>query len=156
MVKIKVIAVGKDKDAWISAGCAHYIKLLKRFAAVEIIMVPSAKATSSLTPGQIRKQEAERISKVMSKGFNVALTDRGAKMDTDAFAKWLEKKIDSSGASINFIVGGAHGLHSSVLSRAGEVVSLSPLTFSHQLVRLVLLEQIYRAFSIRHGTDYHK
>ncbi|UCG60550.1 MAG: 23S rRNA (pseudouridine(1915)-N(3))-methyltransferase RlmH [Candidatus Zixiibacteriota bacterium] len=156
MIKLRIIAVGKDKDTWVSEACAHYIKLLKRFAVVEVKIVPSTKAAPSIPPDQIMRREAERISTLMSKGFNIALANRGRKMDTDEFAKWLQAKIDTSRGIINFIIGGPHGLHRSVLSQVSEVVSLSPLTFSHQLVRLVLLEQIYRALSITHGTDYHK
>ena len=156
MIKLKVIAVGKDKDSWVTDGCAHYLKLLKRFATVEIKIVPSVKSASSMPPDQIMKMEAERLTKEMTRATHVALTDTGKKMDTASFSKWLTGQVDTSGGMISFIIGGAYGLDKDVLAKADQVISLSPLTFSHQLVRLVLLEQLYRAFSVAHGTDYHK
>lgn len=161
MVKLRIIAVGKDKDRWISDGVAHYTKLLKRYAAVEIVTVSSPKSAASLPPAQLKKKEGERLIKSLSGkggtvGVSAALTDTGKKIDTPGFTRWLDKTVARSGGTINFIIGGAHGLDESVLSSADHVISLSPLTFSHQLVRLILLEQLYRAFSIVHNTAYHK
>jgi 23S rRNA (pseudouridine1915-N3)-methyltransferase len=161
LVKLRIVAVGKDKDRWISDGVAHYAKLLKRYAAVEIVTVSSPKSTASLPSSQLKKKEGEQLTKSLSGrgaavGVSVALTDTGKRMDTLAFSKWLDKTVTRSGGAINFIIGGAHGLDECILSGADDIISLSPLTFSHQLVRLVLLEQLYRAFSILHNTDYHK
>ncbi len=160
MVRLRIIAVGKDKDRWVSDGIAHYTKLLKRFAKVEIKIAPSPKSTASSLPASLMKEEARRLIKVLdtknvSGSPTVALADTGRNMDTMAFSKWLEKTTSRVG-TINFIIGGAYGLEDTILNRADHVISLSPLTFSHQLVRLVLLEQLYRALSITHGTDYHK
>ena len=108
MVKLRIIAVGKDKDAWVTEACAHYVKLLKRFAVVEIKTVPSVKRGSSLTASQIMKQEAERLTPELSKGVSIALADSGRKMDTQSFSKWLEKTKDASGGTVQFIIGGAY------------------------------------------------
>ncbi|MEW6413512.1 MAG: 23S rRNA (pseudouridine(1915)-N(3))-methyltransferase RlmH [Candidatus Zixiibacteriota bacterium] len=156
MVKIKIIAIGKDKDTWVSDGCAHFVKLLGRWAKVEFVVVPSLKNTASLSPTLIKQKEAERLLPAITTGHVVALCDSGRKMDTSAFSKWLEGTASKSGGTITFIIGGAYGLDDRVLDKADEVLSLSSLTFSHQLVRLVLLEQLYRALSILQGTDYHK
>lgn len=156
MIKLRIIAIGKDKDRWISAGCEHCVKLLKRFATVELKIIPSPKISPSMTPDEIMKKEAERIVKQMSRGVNIALVDSGRQMDSIAFSSWLRKQIDTGDGPVNFVIGGPYGLHESILSQASETISLSALTFSHQLVRLVLLEQLYRALSIAHGTDYHK
>ncbi|MBU8932827.1 MAG: 23S rRNA (pseudouridine(1915)-N(3))-methyltransferase RlmH [candidate division Zixibacteria bacterium] len=152
---MRIIAVGKDKDRWVSDGCAHYEKLLSRFARLEWQIVQPAKH-SSMSSKEIMKDEGERLLARLGKGSVIALGDTGDRHDSKSFAKVLEKLQISSGGSVNLVIGGAYGLDESVLSRADMILSLSPMTFSHQLVRLVLLEQLYRGFSILHGTDYHK
>jgi len=156
LIKIRIVAVGKDKDPWISEGAAHYTKLLKRFAKVEIVTIPTAKARGNLQAEEITRKEAARLMKHVGGGVSVALLDKSKPMDTDKFARWLQGTIDTSGGSINFIIGGAFGLHPSILAAADQTLSLSPLTFSHQIVRLVLMEQLYRGFSLIHNTGYHK
>ena len=156
MLKIKIIAVGKDKDRWTSDGCDHYAKLLSRFASVQIKLLPTVKSSASLSPNEIRASEAERIEKEVSRGYRIALSDHGTTMDSIGFARVLEKLHTQSSGLITLLIGGAHGLDDRVIKRADMVLSLSEMTFSHQLIRLVLLEQLYRAFSIIHGTAYHK
>ncbi len=155
LLKIRVIAVGKDKDRWTTESCAHFEKLLSRYARVEWKIVSPAKG-SSLSPDLIKKDESERILKALGKGLVVALADTGESLDSPSFARKLEKWQTISGGTLNLVVGGAYGLNSAIMKRADSALSLSPLTMSHQLVRPVLLEQLYRAFSILHGTDYHK
>jgi 23S rRNA (pseudouridine1915-N3)-methyltransferase len=156
LLKIRIIAVGKHKDRWVEEGCAHFEKLLSRFAKVEWKILASSKESSSLSSTEIKKREARLLEKECQRGLCVALTDKGEQKDTPAFAKMLETMQVKSGGMLNFIIGGAYGLDDSIIDKADHILSLSPLTFSHQLVRLVLLEQLYRAFSICHGTDYHK
>jgi len=154
--KIRVIAVGKDKDRWVTDGCAHYEKLLSRFVTVQWVLVSPLKAASSLTPAQIKKREAERILKRFEKGIHVALADAGEPADSPTLARRLQGWLIQGRGIVSFLIGGPYGLDDPVLQRADHVLSLSFLTFPHQLVRLVLLEQLYRALSIMHGTDYHK
>jgi 23S rRNA (pseudouridine1915-N3)-methyltransferase len=123
---------------------------------VEIRLLPSIKAGSSLPPAEIKAREAERLESELGNGYLVALHDRGEKFDSPAFARRLEKLQTQSSGTIVFVIGGAFGLDSKLLERAQLRLSLSALTFSHQMVRLILLEQLYRAFSILHGTAYHK
>jgi 23S rRNA (pseudouridine1915-N3)-methyltransferase len=156
LLKIRIIAVGKDKDRWLSEGCGHFAKLLSRFAVVEWKIIAAPKATSSLPATDIKRREGDALLKEFGKGFCVALADKGEPLDSEAFARRLEAFQTRSGGVLSFLIGGPWGLDDRVLRRADAVISLSPLTFSHQLVRLVLLEQLYRAFSILHGTDYHK
>lgn len=96
------------------------------------------------------------MAKELGKGLVVALSDSGKKADSHEFARLLEQWQTRSNGTITFLIGGPFGLDESLLSRADVALSLSPLTFSHQLVRLVLLEQLYRAFSILSGSPYHK
>jgi len=153
---IRIVSIGRDKDAWLTAGCEHYRKLLGRYARVEFAFLPVLKAAGSLSPDEIKTKEAAKLSPEIESGFVIALHDRGRSFESQAFARELEKIESHARGTLTFAIGGPYGLHESILERADLVWSLSPLTFSHQLVRLVLLEQLYRAYSIRHGTSYHK
>lgn len=156
LLRIRIIAVGKNKNRWVDEGCAHFEKLLSRFADISWRIVLPPKEAPFLTPAEIRKKEGQLLQKEFAKGVHVALADKGRKTDTPAFAKTIETFQVTGRGTVNFIIGGPHGLDDAVLDKADYVLSLSSLTFSHQLVRLILLEQLYRAFSILHGTDYHK
>lgn len=156
MIRIRIIAPGKDKDEWVTLGSHHYIKLLSRYARVELVVLPSLKLSSSLSPDEIRKKEAVPLSKQLRGGYCVALSDSGKKYDSRAFADFVEKRQVAGNDAIEFIVGGPYGLDNDLLNQADTVLSLSSLTFPHKLVRLILLEQLYRAFSILHNTSYHK
>lgn len=156
LLRIRIVVVGKDKDSWVTDGCAHFQKMLSRFARVEFDYAPAAKSAEGMRPADIRLGEAKGIEKRLGRGFNIALTDNGDSLNSADFAKTLDRLQTTSGGIVNLIIGGAHGLDESILKRADQRISLSPLTFSHQLVRLVLLEQLYRGFTIIHNTGYHK
>ncbi len=100
--------------------------------------------------------EAELIRSKVKSNYSIALTDRGKSMDSLKFARWLEKLKINSGGACDFIIGGIYGIEKDLLASCRETLSLSPMTMSHQLVRPVLLEQLYRGFSILGGGKYHK
>jgi 23S rRNA (pseudouridine1915-N3)-methyltransferase len=156
LLKIRIIAIGDHKDKWIAEGCEHYVKMLSRSAAVEMVSLSSPKLSARMQPDEIRKAESSRLLESAGKGMRIALSDNGKELDSHAFSASLEKWQTKSSGTITFLIGGPHGHHPDLLKQADLVLSLSRLTFSHQLVRLVLLEQLYRAFSILRGTDYHK
>lgn len=156
MLKVRVLSIGKDKERWLTDGCAHFVKLLSRYCAVELENLPSPRDSTSLPPEQITALEADRFRKRLGRGFVVALSDRGKATDSSAFARLLQRLQTESGGVVTFLIGGPYGLHPGLLKTADLVLSLSPLTFSHQLVRLVLLEQLYRGFATLHGTPYPK
>ena len=156
MLRITLLGIGKNKDRFIAEGCSHYIKLLSRYARVEQVYRAGPKISSSLSPQEVRSLEGEVLLKQMSQDFTIALDLTGSTFSSESFASILEKWQIKSQGRMTFVIGGAYGLHDSVLDVAAERLSLSPLTMSHQLVRLVLLEQLYRAFSILNGTPYHK
>ncbi len=156
MVRIHFIAVGKNKDEWVTDGVAHFEKPLSRFAKIKWTIETAPSKSSSLSPFEIKLQEAKLIQKHLSGGTVIALADTGRQYDSLKFAKRLETLLTQSTGELKFIIGGAYGLDKSILEQANEIISLSNLTFSHQIVRLVLLEQLYRALSILKGTDYHK
>lgn len=159
MLKIRIIAIGKDKETWIADGCQHYLKLLGRSAKVELDILPGLKGAGALSPAETMAKEAELIQRRLDTSSSthvVALTERGEALDSIGFSKRLQTWQVHSGGSIDLLIGGAFGLDPELLMQANESLSLSPLTFSHQLVRLVLLEQLYRGFSILQGSPYHK
>lgn len=156
MLNIRVVSIGKDKDQWITDGCEHYRKLLSRFARVEIELLPSLKASRSLSPSEIKAKEAEKLERAAGSGFLVALDGRGETLDSVSFAGRLERLETDSRGALTLIIGGAFGLKQRILEQADLIWSLSTLTYPHQLVRLIVLEQLYRAYSILHGTAYHK
>jgi len=155
MLRISVVAVGEDKDRWVSEGAAHYEKMLSRWASVEWKIVKTA-GPDSLSPAEIKKREAASLERHVGKGLVIALSDSGRGYESKAFAKQLESWQNRSQGQITFVIGGPYGLDQSLLDRADAVLSLSSLTYSHQVVRLVLLEQLFRALSILAGTSYHK
>jgi len=156
LLNIRVVSIGKDKDQWITDGCEHYRKLLSRFARVEIELLPSLKASRSLSPSEIKAKEAEKLERAAGSGFLVALDGRGETLDSVSFAGRLERLETDSRGALTLIIGGAFGLKQRILEQADLIWSLSTLTYPHQLVRLIVLEQLYRAYSILHGTAYHK
>ena len=156
MLRIRVIAVGEPKDRWIAEACNYYAKLISRWANLETKLLPAPKGSSSLPPSQIMEREAERIARELGKGKTIALSDKGKRLDSAGFAEAVRTLEMTSSGVVTFVIGGPHGLAQRILSQADAVYSLSPLTFSHQLARVVLLEQLYRAYTIIHGTAYHK
>lgn len=156
MVKIIIIAIGKDKDRFIAEGSEHYVKLLSKYAAVDLRILSSPKVSPSLSPPEIMAREADLIEKGIDSGYLVALSERGQSVDSIEFARLLEKRLAHATGPMTFLIGGAYGLDERLIKRADLVLSLSKMTFSHQLVRLVLIEQLYRAFSILGGSSYHK
>ena len=156
MLNLEIESIGQDKDKWLSDGIAHYQKLLNKFAKVRMITHKSPKLSASLSPLEIKKGEAAMFERRNFRGLTVALSDKGKSFSSEELAKQLEIMITRSSGTIRFLIGGPYGLDESIIKKANDVLSLSPLTFSHQLVRIVLLEQLFRAFSINSGDPYHK
>lgn len=159
-MKITIIAVGKIKESYLKEGINEYIKRLRRFCNIDIIEVADQQAPESLSPAQeeqVRETEGESILKKIKPGSTViALDVRGISLDSVEFADKINNYAISGNSHITFIIGGSLGLHNNVLKAANERLSLSRMTFPHQLTRLILLEQIYRAFKIINGEPYHK
>lgn len=156
MLKITVVTIGKDKDPWVTQGCEHFVTLLRKYADIRLQLLPSLKGGSALSPAEIKAREAQLMEPHLSRGLVVALVDTGKTFDSPAFARQLERWQSACDGQITFLIGGAYGLDQRLLARADHRLSLSPLTFSHQLVRVILLEQLYRAFSMLSGSPYHK
>lgn len=155
-MKISLITVGRTDIAWVRQGLDMYVSRLKHYAPFELVEIPELKNVSSLTRDQIKSREGELILKNVKNSDDLVLLDEhGREFRSIEFAKYLEDKMISSGKDVVFVVGGAYGFSPDVYSRANGKISLSKMTFSHQIVRTIFAEQLYRAFTIIKGEPYH-
>lgn len=148
---IKLIAVGKKHESWVNEGIYAYEKRLKKPWDVEWVLLPH----SSLDGLRAREEESERILlRLKSDDFVVLLDERGKLLDSPSLSDTIQSQLDTS-KQVVCIIGGAYGVNDTLTARANLVWSLSPLVFPHQLVRLILVEQLYRAGEIAAGRPYH-
>ena len=159
-MKISLVTVGKIKESYLEAAIAEYSKRLGRYCRLEIVQVADEKTPDGAGEAlerQIREKEGERIlSHIRDGAYVIALAIDGKMRSSEGLASHL-KELGVRGTShIQFIIGGSLGLSDRVLFRADEKLSFSPMTFPHQLMRVILLEQIYRSFRIINGEPYHK
>ncbi|MBD1383831.1 23S rRNA (pseudouridine(1915)-N(3))-methyltransferase RlmH [Mucilaginibacter rigui] len=155
-MKITFITVGKTEDAYLKDGIEKYVKRLKHYTKLEMTDIPELKNTKALTEDQQKTKEAELILKKITPQDHVILLDEnGMEFTSVQFANYINKRSVSSSANLIFIVGGPYGFDQSVYQRANDKISLSRMTFSHQMVRLFFVEQLYRAYSIIKGEPYH-
>ncbi len=148
---IKILTIGKKHESWVSEGIERYQKRLRAPFTVEWVLLPH----SSLEGDRARVEESERIlSRLTAHDYVVLLDERGKTLDSPALALLLGDQLHAS-QNVVLIIGGAYGVDSTVHARANYVWSLSPLVFPHQLVRLILAEQLYRAQEISRGGAYH-
>jgi 23S rRNA (pseudouridine1915-N3)-methyltransferase len=155
-MKITFLTVGKTEDAYLKDGIDKYVKRLKHYTKLELIDIPELKNTKALTEQQQKVREAELIFKKISPLDHVILLDeKGMELSSIQFAAYIDKKSISSTSSLVFVVGGPYGFDQSVYERANDKLSLSQMTFSHQMIRLFFTEQLYRAFTILKGEPYH-
>jgi 23S rRNA (pseudouridine1915-N3)-methyltransferase len=155
-MKIKLICVGKTVKPFLKEGEQEYLKRLKHYTPVEKIEIPELKNAKKLSEDQIKQQEGQLILNQIKPGEAIILLDeRGKQHSSIEFSNFLQKKFNSGGKGIAFVVGGAYGFSDDVYAKATNKISLSKMTFSHQMVRLFFLEQIYRGFTILKGEPYH-
>ena len=155
-MKITLLTVGKTDKDWVKEGLDIYVSRLKHYIPFAVTEIPELKNVSSLTSAQIKVKEGEMILKNVRPGDDLILLDeRGRQFTSMELAKVLQDKISYSGKDIIFVIGGAYGFSDAVYSRADSKISLSKMTFSHQMVRAIFAEQIYRAFTIMRGEPYH-
>lgn len=148
---VKILAVGKRHESWVAEGIERYEKRLRTPFTVEWVLLPH----SSFEGVRARQEESERIlSRLSGDDFVILLDERGKLLDSPGLSSLLADRLNAS-RTVVFIIGGAYGVDETVHTRANVVWSLSPLVFPHQLVRLLLAEQLYRAEQIQHGSAYH-
>ena len=155
-MKITLLTVGKTDKDWVRQGMDIYVSRMKHYFPFFVVEIPELKNVSSLSEDQIKTKEGELILKNLRPTDDVILLDeRGREYSSMEFAKVLQDKISYTGKDIVFIIGGAYGFSEAVRQRAGGKISLSRMTFSHQMVRAIFVEQLYRAFTIMRGEPYH-
>lgn len=148
--------VGKTDFPFVKEGVGIYEKRIERYVTYSHIEIPELKGASSLSPSQIKEKEQEMIFKHIKEGDRVILLDeRGAVYSSIEWAHRIEKEMSSGIKNLVFIVGGAYGFSEGMYRRADALLSLSKMTFSHQIIRLFFAEQLYRAFTIIKGEPYH-
>ena len=159
-MNIKVITVGKLKEKYLKAGIVEYAKRLSKFCKFEMIEVADEKAPESLSDAEmtnVKDKEGERIlNKIKDKEHVIVLATQGKQRASEEFAKEIQDLATYGKSDITFVIGGSLGTSDAVNKRANDALSFGKLTLPHQLMRLVLTEQIYRAFMINQGSPYHK
>ncbi|MEE0952322.1 MAG: 23S rRNA (pseudouridine(1915)-N(3))-methyltransferase RlmH [Paludibacteraceae bacterium] len=154
-MKITLLVVGKTTDQRLQTLTDDYQQRLKHYIPFEIVVIPDLRNAKALTQAQIKEQEGLEILRRITPAMEVILLDEhGREYRSIEYAQWIQKKM-SAGRDITFIVGGPYGFSSAVYERADGKISLSKMTFSHQMIRLFFTEQIYRAMTILRGEPYH-
>ena len=159
MFNVKLIAVGKLKESYLTEAVSEYAKRLKAYCKFEIIELKEAFLPENPSEKEIEaalSQEAKDILKAAADSVTVALCIEGKQTSSEGLAKEIEKFGNTGNGSISFIIGSSHGLSNEVKNRAARRLSMSEMTFPHQLARVMVAEQIYRAFSIMNNGKYHK
>lgn len=155
-MKITLLTVGRTDVEWVRNGLDLYVSRLRHYVPFSLIEIPELKNVSALAREQIKQKEGELVLKALKPSDCVILLDeRGREYRSIEFSAMLEDRMSRGGRDLVFVVGGAYGFSDAVYSRSDEKISLSKMTFSHQMVRTIFAEQLYRAFTIMKGEPYH-
>ncbi len=157
-MRITIACVGRIKEKFYTQAIEEYLKRLSAYANVDIFQVEDEKAPESLSPAQekqIKDKEASRLLKGL-KGYVIALDIGGKMLDSVELSDFIENTLSRGASHLTFVIGGSLGLGEEVLKRADYRLSFSKMTFPHQLMRVILLEQLYRSQRISHNQPYHK
>lgn len=159
-MKIRIMCIGKIKEAFLKEGINEYLSRLKPYCKLEIIEVDDEPIRDNPNSSDIKKaidKEGGRIlKKLKNSDYLISLDLNKKELNSETFADFLMKKIEISNSNLTFVIGGSYGLSDSLKQRANDSISLSQMTFTHQMTRLILLEQIYRSFKILNNEVYHK
>ena len=158
-MKIKIYCIGKIKEQYLKDGINEYIKRISPYSNIEIIEVIDSKIKDNPNQSDISKaknEEGDRVLKLLKNEYLIGLDMNKIEFTSEDFAEFLQKKMVESGSNLSFVIGGSYGLSDALKARCNTSISLSKLTFLHQMTRLILLEQIYRAFKILNNETYHK
>ncbi len=157
IMKIRLISVGRAEDDYIRIGAHHFLKQIRVFHPIEEIRIKGIKASTEREISKALDREAAKIQKTMDSRDRLFLMDRqGRVMTSKSFASFMAKNLNTPARSLTFVIGSAEGISESIRERADEILSLSRMTLTHDLSRLLLLEQIYRGFTILRGKRYHR
>jgi 23S rRNA (pseudouridine1915-N3)-methyltransferase len=155
-MKITFISLGKNHDPYVKTGIEDFTKRISRYYKVDWSIIPVPKNASAMSEAEMKKKEGEAILQLLNKeDYLVALEERGKQLSSEGLASFIQSRANESARNLVFLIGGAYGLDEVVLKRAQFKWSLSELVFPHQLVRLILAEQVYRACTILKNEKYH-
>ena len=157
MLKMRIIVVDRTRSPFLKEGEVFYLDRLRKYVQVDWVEVKPVKISQGRPAPEILAGEGERIVQRLTQGdYSVCLDRSGNQYDSERFATWLNSLINKGEQWVSFIIGGPLGLSKDILDRSREVFSLSQFTLTHEMSRLILLEQLYRAFTILRGEKYHK
>lgn len=155
-MKILLIVVGKTDMKWLIEGIGQYVERISHFSQFDIEVIPDIRNTRSMDAQMQKVREGEQILKLLQPSDDIwLLDDKGLEMTSPEMARWLQKRMTQSTKRLVFIIGGPYGFSSDVYDRVPGRISLSRMTFSHQMVRLIFVEQLYRSFAILNNLPYH-
>ncbi len=156
-MNIKVIALGKIKEKFLKEGIDEFLKRLTPYTSLEIIEIPALEIKDENLTGRILEEEGQKIlAHVKPQSFLITMEIKGKMFSSEEFAQKIEELTNTGISEIIFVIGSSHGISPTVSARANLKMSMSKMTFLHQFARLILVEQIYRAFKIIRGETYHK
>jgi 23S rRNA (pseudouridine1915-N3)-methyltransferase len=155
-VKVELICIGKTGKSFLEEGEKEYLKRLKRYLKFDKIELPDVKMAKNTNEISIQQKEADLFfQKISDADFVILLDEKGKTFSSVKFSNYLQQLFNRGGHKIVFLVGGPYGFHESIYQRANAKISLSTMTFSHQMIRMLFLEQFYRAMTILKGEPYH-
>ncbi len=155
-MKIKLICIGKTGKDFLIAGEQEYLNRLKHYVSIDRLEIPDIKNAKSLSIDQIKELEGKEILSKLQSGDQLILLDENGKLfSSTEFADFLQQKFNQGGKGLVFVIGGAYGFSGEVYEKSIFKISLSKMTFSHQMIRMIFFEQVYRAMTILKGEPYH-
>jgi 23S rRNA (pseudouridine1915-N3)-methyltransferase len=155
-MKITLLLTGKTEEGWIKTGFEQYVNRLKHYCQLEIIELPALRQSGNLSVAEQNKAEGElQLAKINSSDRLILLDEKGKEYSSVGFSEWIGKQQLAGHKRVVFLIGGPFGFSEKIYERANEKLSFSQMTFSHQLVRVILAEQLYRAYTILKGEKYH-
>ncbi len=155
-MRIRIVCIGKTKAYYLIEGEKIYLDRLKHYAQVELLHLPDVKAIKGMSENEIKEKEGKQFMTQIEGGDRVFLLDeRGKSYGSKDFSSFLQKQFNMGGKNLIFLIGGPYGFSDDLKQRADGKISLSDMTFSHEMIRVFFLEQIYRAFTILKGEPYH-
>ena len=155
-MKIRLVVIGKTNQDWLKKGITEYTERLKHYVSFEMLEIPDLKNKAKMSVEKLVEMEGIELAKYMDTGADcIALDENGKEYNSVGFAGLIEKKMLEGNKQLTFIVGGAFGISKKIMDDCRAKIALSQMTFSHQMVRLFFVEQLYRAFSIIKGEKYH-
>ena len=155
-MEVQLWSIGKASNAYAEEGAQLFMKRLKHYTDFNFRIIPPVKNSANLTVSELKAQEGKLILSLLNDNdYLVALDENGKLLTTGLLADFINQRNNAATRKIVFLIGGAFGLDKIVLDKADYILSLSPLTFPHQLVRLIMMEQLYRVYTILHNEKYH-